>query len=386
MTSKRFSALRSTIAMGSLAVAIGTGPVQAQEITVGIVLAISGAGSAVGVPTRNATTFWPTELGGRQVKMIVQDDRSDPSVATSTARRLAMDDKVDVIVGGSLTPGSVAISAVANEVGVPHLTLSPTVLTEKNAAWSFNLPHSTNLMASAVFEHMMRNDVKTVGYIGFSDVWGDQWLGELKRHAETSGTKVTAEERFGRADTSVAGQVLRLISTRSDAILVGGTSSAAGLVHKTLIENGYKGRIYHTHGAVTRDFLRVAGRFGEGAIAPAGPSAVAEELPAAHPSKGPANDFVKRYESEFGAGTRTPFAAHLYDSGLVLGKAIPSALKKAQPGTPEFRVALKEALEQIRDLPASQGVINYRPNDHYGMDERARVLATVKQGKWTYMQ
>lgn len=366
--------------------ALAAAAVQAQDVTIGVVLAISGAGSAVGVPTRNAVALLPTEIGGRKLKLVVQDDRSDPAAATSIARRLVSEDKVDAIIGGSLTPGALAIAAVANEAEVPHMTLSPTVLTDKLAVWSFNLPPTTNLMASAVFEHMDKAKVKSVGYVGFSDVWGDQWLDELKKYATRTGVKITAEERFGRADTSVSGQVLRLISSKPDVILVGGTSSGAGLVHKTLVENGFKGTIYHTHGAVTRDFLRIAGKDGEGAIAPSGPSGVADELPATNISKTPGMAFVTGYESKYGAGTRTPFAAHLYDAGLVLQKAIPIALAKAQPGTKEFRVALKQAMETINELPASQGVLSYSATNHNGMDERARVLVVVKDGSWKYLQ
>jgi branched-chain amino acid transport system substrate-binding protein len=360
--------------------------VPAQDITIGIILATTGAGSAVGVPTRNALALWPTEIGGHKLKLIIQDDRSDPAAATSIARRMASEDKVDVIVGGSLTPSALAISSVANEAGVPQLALSPTVLTEKNAAWTFDLPPATRLMASAVFEHMTKTGVKSVGFIGYSDVWGDQWLGELKAHAATSGVKITAEERYGRADTSVTGQVLRIIAGKPDAVLVGGTSSGAGLVQKALVENGYQGTIYHTHGAVTRDFLRIAGKDAEGAIAPAGPSAVADELPADNPSKAPGMAFLKGYEEKYGAGTRTPFAAHAYDASLVLAKALPVALQKAQPGTQAFRLALKQALEGIKELPASQGVISYTPTDHYGMDQRARVLAIVQGGAWRYLR
>lgn len=378
--------LQALLAGAAIAWSATTAQAQTQDITVGVVLATSGAGSAVGVPSRNALALWPTEIGGRKLKLVIQDDRSDPAAGTSIARRLVSEDKVDVIVGGSLTPGSLAIAAVANEAEVPHLTLAPTVLNEKISTWSFNLPPTTNLMASAVFEHMGKAKVKSVGYIGFSDVWGDQWLGELKNHAAKGGVRITAEERFGRADTSVSGQTLRLISSKPDAILVGGTSSAAGLVQKTLVENGFKGTIYHTHGAATRDFTRVAGKDGEGAIAPASPSAVAEELPASKASKAPGLTFVTGYESKYGAGTRTPFGAHLYDGALVLQKAVPVALHKAQPGTKEFRVALKQAIEGIRDLPASQGVLSYSATSHNGMDERGRVLVVVKGGQWKYLQ
>jgi branched-chain amino acid transport system substrate-binding protein len=279
-----------------------------------------------------------------------------------------------------------SISAVANETEVPHFTLSPVVLTDKNGIWSFNLAQPTETMASALFEHMDKARVKSIGYIGFSDVWGDQWLGELKKYAAKSGVKITAEERFGRADTSVSGQVLRLMSTNPDVVLVGGSLSASGLVHKSLVESNYKGTIYHTHGAAVAPFLRIAGAAGEGAIAPAGPCTVAEELPGTNASKGIAMAFAKTYEAKYGAGTRTPFAAHMYDGAIVLQKAVPIALQKAKPGTKAFRAALKLAVESIRELPVTEGVYNYTAADHNGTDQRSRVLVVVKGGAWRFLQ
>jgi branched-chain amino acid transport system substrate-binding protein len=357
---------------------------QTQEINVGVILSTTGPGSAVGVPTRNALELWPSEIGGRKVKLTVEDDRSDPAAATSIARRMAVDDKVDVLVGSSLVPGCVAIAAVAQETETVQLTLAPIVLSEKTT-WSFNLPPLTSRMSSALFEDMTRNKVKTVGYIGFSDVWGDNWFSELKNYAAKSGVQIVAEERFGRGDTSVAGQALHILSAKPDVILVGATSSAAGLVQKTLVDLRYSGKIYHTHGATTKDFLRIAGSAGEGAIAPTGPTTVVEDLPDSHPSKAVAQKFVKAYEDKFGAGTRTPFAGHIFDASLVLEKAFPAALAKAQPGTKEFHAALKQAIEAIRDLAATQAILSYSPTDHNGTDDRARVLVTVKNGSWKFM-
>jgi branched-chain amino acid transport system substrate-binding protein len=361
-------------------------PALAQDITIGVLVSTTGPGSAVGVPTRNALALWPTEIAGRKLNVIVQDDRSDPAVATQIARRMAVDDKVDVLIGSSLTPANVSVSAVASETQTPHLTLAPIVTTVEKSPWSFNLPSLSSNMASAVFEHMTKNKIQSVGYIGFSDTWGDQWLDELKAYSAKSGVRITGEERYGRADTSVAGQALRLIASNPDAVLVGGTSSAAGLVQNQLRELNYKGPIYHTHGAVTKDFIRIAAKAGEGAISPSGLSAVAEDLEDSLPNKGPAMTFVKGYESKHGVGTRTPFAAQLYDAAIVLQHAVPVALAKAKPGTPEFKVALKQAIEGLKNVAGSQALFNYSPSDHNGTDARSRVLVVVKDGSWRYLR
>jgi len=355
------------------------------EVTVGVVLSMTGPGSAVGVPTRKVLEQVPKEIGGQPLKIIVHDDRSDPSAGTAIARRMAIDEKADVLIGSSLVPGNIAVAAVAKETETVHLTLAPTVLNVQENPWSFNLPPQTTLMASAVFDHMKNHGIKKVGYIGFSDSWGEQWLTELKKYASAGSIEIAGEERFSRGDSSVMGQVLKLLTQKPDAVLVGATSTAAGLVQKTLKEQKFSGPIYHTHGATTPDFVRIAGATGEGAIAPAGPSTVAEELPASNMTKAAGVQFVTAYEEKNGAHTRTPFSAHLNDGFLVLQAAIPTALKSADPGTKAFALALKEAIEDLKELPASQGVYNYSAADHDGLDERARVLVVVKDGAWRYL-
>jgi branched-chain amino acid transport system substrate-binding protein len=376
----RSSLLSIILTSGALAIAAGGSALA--EIVIAVPLSISGPGSSVGTPNRNATTLWPTEIGGEKLKVIVQDDRSDPTEASTVARRMIEEDKVDVIVGGSLVPVSLAINAVANEKKVPFLMLSPTPWQAGRDQWSFNLPQSVPLMASAVFDDMKKRGIRSVGFIGFSDSWGDQWLAALKGFAAKNEVKVVDEERYGRADTSVQGQTLKLLSSQPDAILVGATSTAAALPQLALREVGYAGLIYHTHGAVGAPFLKIAGDAADGALAPSGPALIAEDLPATSPIAKPAHDFITAYEGKFGAGTRTPFAAHSYDASIILGMAIPVALKTAKPGTPEFRAALRDAIEGLHDVAATQGVYTFSPTDHLGLDERARILVVVKDGKW----
>jgi branched-chain amino acid transport system substrate-binding protein len=356
------------------------------DITVGIILSVTGPGSAVGVPSRNAVSLWPTEINGEKLNILVQDDRSDPTAAASIARRFVSDDKVDILIGSSLTPANVAVSAVAAEMDTPHLTLAPTPLPVGRDKWSYNLPPSVPLMASALVEHMKKNNIKTVGYIGFSDVWGDQWLEALRAASGAAGLKIVAEERFGRADTSVSGQVLKIVAQKPDAVLIGATSSAAGLPQIALRDSNFKGPIYHTHGTAVRDFIRIAGKHATDAIAPAGPSSVAEQLPNDFPTKAAGLKFVQGYEAKYGADTRTPFAAHLFDGSEILRAAAVEALKVAKPGTREFRTELRNAIERLQNVAASQGVYNYSPTNHHGLDERARVLLTVKDGKWQLLQ
>jgi branched-chain amino acid transport system substrate-binding protein len=310
------------------------------------------------------------------------DDATDPTNAVKLARKLIVEDKVDLIIGSSSVPAATAITDVAAELKTPQLALSPVGGAASKNPWVFSIPQPVSVMMGAVAENMKANGVKTVAYIGFSDSWGDLVLSGLKAHAESAGIKIVADERYGRLDTSVAGQVLKVLASNADAVVVGGSGTPGALPQVTLMERGYKGRVYHNHGVINKDFLRVGGKSLEGAFAPTGPVMVAEQLPDNNPIKRVAMEFTKAYEGAYGAGTRNAFAAYSYDAYLLADSAVPLAMKKAKPGTPEFRQALRDALEVTKDLVGTHGVYSMSPTDHAGVDNRARVLVRVENGDW----
>ncbi len=364
----------------------GPAAAQTKEINVGITVSTTGPAAALGIPERNALEFVPKEIGGVPIKITVLDDGGDPATATTNARRFVTDTKADIIMGSSVTPPTIAVSNVANEAGVPHFALAPLPITPERAKWSVVMPQPVPIVGKALYDHMKKSNVKTVGYIGFSDSYGDLWFGDLKKQTEPMGIKIVAEERFARPDTSVAGQVLKLVAANPDAILIGASGTAAGLPQSALRERGYKGLIYQTHGAASMDFIRIAGKAAEGVIMVSGPVMDPEGQDDSALTKKPGLALNSAYEAKHGPSSRSQFAAHSYDAFELLKRVIPVALKSAQPGTPEFREAIRQALLSEKDLAASQGVYNFTETDRYGVDERSRILLTVKDGKYVQIK
>jgi branched-chain amino acid transport system substrate-binding protein len=279
------------------------------------------------------------------------------------------------------------VAQVAYEQKIPLLALSPVVLTFDKLDWTFVLPQRPGLMMSAVVEHMHMHGVKTVGYIGFSDPWGDFILNATENLGWSAGQiHIVRHERYARTDSNVSAQVGNLLAANPDAIVVGGTGGGGALPHVALVAHGYAKQIYHNHGTVNREFIKVGGKAVEGAIAPSGPLIVAEDLPEDNPIKPVALDFVQRYEQAFGEGSRNASSGYTYDAYLLLNAAIPVAMRKAKPGTPEFRPALRDALENVHNVIGRHGIYNMTPKDHSGLDERARVLVRVENGNWRLLK
>ena len=377
---KLVTALAAAFSFGVAATALA-------DINVGVTVSATGPAASLGIPEKNTFDLLPTTIGGEKINWIVLDDGSDTTKAVQNAKKLIGENKVDVLLGSTITPASLAMidTAVEGETPMISMAASARIVDPANpkTRWIFKTPQSDALMADAIAVSMKAAGVTTMGYIGFADAYGDGWLAEMKRSAQLAGIKVIAEEKYNRNDTSVTGQVLKLIAAKPDAVLIGAAGTPGATPQKELVARGYKGKIFQTHGVANPDFLRVVGKDGNGTLLPAGPMLVYEQLPDSNPVKKVAAGYITQYEKKF--GTRSTFGGHAYDAYLLLNSAIPEALKKAKPGTKEFRAALRDALEKA-NVVATHGVYVMTPHDHNGLDNRARMMVRIDDGKWVLVK
>ena len=378
MNKIRLLAAAAAASLGALAA-----PQAMADLTIGVSISLTGPTSALGIPTKNGIALWPTSIAGEKLNVIVLDDATDPTLAVKNTRRFITEDKVDVIVGSVATPVAAAMADVAAEGKTVQLMLSPVNLPEGRGGWSFRMPQSTAVMAIPIVEQWKKLGVKTYGFIGYADAYGEAWLKDITPLTEKAGIKQVAVERFARSDTAVTGQVLKITAANPDAVLVVASGSGAAMPHRALVERGYpKGKIYQTHGAATMDLVRVGGADVEGSFVSSGPAVVAEKLPDSNASKALGMQYKSEFEKAYGKGSANQFGAHAFDVVIVLQKAVPIALKKGKPGTPEFRAALKDAFETMGRTPVSQGVLNWTATDHFGYTPETGVLLKVVNGDW----
>jgi len=370
--------------------AAGIGGSAYADINVGVTLSATGPAASLGIPEKNTFELLPATIGGEKVNWIVLDDGSDTTKAVTNTKKLIAENKVDVIVGSTITPNSLAMVDVVAEAETPMISMaaSSRIVDPANpkTKWVFKTPQSDSLMADAIAISMKANGVKTMGYVGFADGYGDGWLAEIRRSAQTAGIKIVAEEKYNRTDSSVTGQVLKLVAANPDAILIAAAGTPGATPQKELVARGYKGKIYQTHGVANPDFLRVVGKDGNGTILPIGPMLVFEQLPDSNPIKKAAAEYITKYEGKYGKDSRSTFGGHAWDSYVLLARAVPEALKKAKPGTKEFRFALRDALENTKELVATHGVYTMTPNEHNGLDNRARTMIKIDNGKWVLLK
>jgi branched-chain amino acid transport system substrate-binding protein len=354
------------------------------QVKIGVITSATGPTSFVGVPQKNSVALLPKKVGDVSIEYIYLDDASDATQSVNNAKKL-LGDNIDVLIGPSGSPNAMGMIEFVAETKTPMLapvgTTAVVLPMDEKKRWVFKTTQNDDIIADALIDHMTKAGVKTLGFIGYNDPYGESWYKTIAPMLQKAGIALVSNERYNRLDTSVTGQVLRLKAAAPDAILVAGVAAAAALPQMQLRDAGYSGAIYQTHGAATDDFIRIGGKKVEGAIMAAGLLLVLDQIPDGIPSKRTALDYVSAYEKLYGSKPAT-FGANVYDAGLLLQRAIPEALARARPGTPEFRTALRDALEATKELVATQGIYTMTPNDHSGFDRRGRVLVTVKDGRW----
>ena len=372
---------RFVLAVACAVVAAGA----AGQIKIGLLVSATGPTTAIGIPQQNTGLLLPARVGDATVEYIQLDDGGDTTRAVQNAKKLLQEQNVDALIGPSTTPNALAILDLVADAKVPLMaTVGTSSVVEPMDAkrrWVFKTTQNDDLIATALVKHMAKAGVKTIGFIGFKDPYGENWYKVFTPIAEKAGIKVVATEYYQRSDPSVTGQALKLVGAKPDAVLVAGVGGPGVLPQITLRDQGYKGTIYQTHGVATDDFIRIGKEKVEGTVLAAGPMLVIDEIPDSNPVKKVAQNYIAAYEKQFGQKPAT-FGANTWDSGIILQRAIPVALKAGKPGTEAFRSALRDAIEAEREIVGCQGVFNMSPANHNGMDERARVLVTVKDGKF----
>lgn len=376
-------ALAAALALGAIA------PAAYADLKVGIDLSSTGPAAAIGITSKNAMLMWPPTIAGQKAEYIVRDDGSDPGAAVRNIRKLINEDQVDVIVGPNITPAALAALDPVAQSRTPMITLvgSASVIEPQQGTrvWAFKMAQTDAAMADVMTRYMAAHGVKTVGFIGFADSYGDSWLNEFTKNARERNIQIVATERFNRTDASVTGQILKLIAAKPDAVLIAGAGTPTVLPQRTLAERGYKGAIYQTHGIATPEFIKLGGKEVEGTLFPTQPVVVARTLPADQPAQKAALAFVDAYEAKYGPGTVTQFAGDAAGVYPRLQDAVARALKAAQPGTEAFRVALRSELEHAHEVIVPNGMVNTSATDHVGLDQRASVMGTIRGGKFVYL-
>ena len=373
-----------SLALSIVALSVLSTPARA-DIQIGVVLSLTGPGASLGIPENDTVKLWPTTMGGEKVVVTVLNDNSDPTAAAVAARKLITENKVDVLIGSSVTPPSIAMVEVAGENKIALLSLAGggaiVEPQEGNRKWAFKFSPTETFSTAVIVAHALKNGVRTVAVIGLANAYGDGFVKNFERIAAAKGLTIVASERYATTDTSVVGQVIKLLSAKPDAIYIAASGTPGALPQIELAQRGWKGPVYQTQGVANNDYLRVGGKALEGTFMTTAPVLVAEQLADGNPIKKPAMEYVTKFEGAYGPNTRTLFGATAWDVFFMLDRVV-GIIKGAKPGTPEYRAAIRDGMENLKDFVSAEGYYTMSDKDHNGVDARGQVLVKIENGRW----
>lgn len=378
-----FDRLFRVVALGAACLAAAAAHAQGEPIRIGAVLSVTGPVGFIGDPQQKTLELHVKRLNeqggvlGRKVALNVYDDQSDPNNANTFAKRLIESDKVDVLLGGTVTPSALAMVPYAERAGVPFVSTGGSLaLVDPVKKWVFKTPHSDRMVAERILQDMKERGITRIALLYETSGFGQSGRKEVVAAAKSFGITVAGEESYGPKDTDITPQFTRLRSLQdAQAMLIfcgAGTSPAMAI--RNYAQMGLKLPVYMPHAAVNQEFIKLGGPATEGVRMPTTGFVVPEALPASDPQKAPSLDYYRTYKEAYKADA-SPFGGNIADA---LAIAV-DAIKRA--GSTE-RAKVRDAIEATRGLVGLNGIFTMSPTDHNGLKVDSLRIIEVRNGRF----
>ena len=374
-------ALRAIVAGIGVFAALQFTPAGAAEpIRIGSFLSVSGQAAFLGDPEKKVLELYVGRINkaggvdGRQIELTVYDDDADAAKATSFVKRLIESDKVDIIIGGTVTATTMAAAPIVQRAGVPFISLAGAVeIIDPVQKWMFKTPHTDRMAAEKIMADLKAHHLTRLALLSDDSGFGKSGRKQTLIAAKASGVEIVADEVYGARDTDVTPQLTKIRGVQSaQALLVFGFGQGCAVATRNVRQLGINLPLYQSHGVASREFIRLAGDGAEGVRMPAAGLVVADELPASDPQKKVVTDFSNLYLKTFGTEPST-FAGHAYDALMITIDAIRRAKTTDH-------AALRDAIEATHGYVGTGGIVNMSATDHMGLSLSAFHMVEIRNG------
>jgi branched-chain amino acid transport system substrate-binding protein len=367
----------------ALAASFAVAPATAQQpIRIGSFLAVTGPASFLGDPELKTLQMLVEQVNagggvlGRKVELVHYDSAGDAEKARTFTKRLIEQDKVDVIVGGSTTGETMAAVPLAEQAGMPFVSLAgAVVIVEPVKKWVFKTPHTDRMACDKVFVDMKARGLTKAALISGSGGFDKSMRAQCQQVAGNHGVQIVADETYGAADTDMTAQLAKIKGSGAQAVLNAGFGQGPAIVTRNYRQVGLSQPLYQSHGVASKDYVKLSGDAAEGVRLPAAALLVADLLAAGDPQKPVVTAYRDAYQKRWGGEVST-FGGHAYDGAMLYLNAL-----KVAGDTDKARV--RDAIEATKGYVGTGGVVNMSPTDHMGLDLSAFRLLEVKGGTWS---
>lgn len=387
MTLKRIS-IFTTICLFCLGMMLSPAMAFKGTYKVGAVFSVTGRTSFLGDPEKKTAEMITEQINkagginGKKLELIVYDTEGDATKANLAVKKLFTKDKVNVVIGPSLSGTSMAVVPLAAKYKKPIVSCAASYKIvwddKKNKArkWVFKTPQTDTMAVEAIYTYLKKKNVSKIAIMSVTSGFGASGRGELIKLAPKYGMEIVADEKYGPKDTDMTAQLTKIKGVAPQVIVNWSVGPTQVVVLRNWKDLGMTGiPFYQSHGFGSKKNIELAAGAAEGVFCPLGSVNVAELLPADHPQKEVTMKYLKDYQAKYNEPLSS-FGGHAWDALHM----VVQALSKVGDDKAKIRDYLEN---EIKGFVGQHGVFNYSPDDHNGLTKEAFNMVVVKDGTWS---
>ena len=357
---------------------------------IGVVLSLSQAQAALGVPEQNALKLLEKKVNdeggieGHRVQFLIEDDESLPAKSKEKFAKLVNQEGVTAVIGTSFSGGTAAMTEDAEKNKIPLIGLSATTsLTHPVKKWTFRTPPTTQMVVERALGYVQKNlKLKKISVLYDSGLFGTEGYETVKATAGKYGLEVVAAESYGTNDPDMTAQLTKIKSTPAQALIVWGTGPAPSIIAKNMQQLAMTIPYIGSHGIANQTFINLAGDAANGVVFPAGRVLVPSSIPADSDWRKTVDEFAKSYKEAYKTEVNT-FAGHGWDAGLIMTEAMKAAIKANGDQEKLSASVIRDQIEKTKDLTGIAGTFTYSPSNHDGLKIDDLIMIKIENGAWT---
>jgi branched-chain amino acid transport system substrate-binding protein len=240
------------------------------EVTVGVLLPLSGPVAPIGRTCKRGLDFAAKEVNGEggikslkgaKVKLVYADTRGDPKIGMSEAERLILKDNASVILGSYQSSVTLTSTQVAERNKVPYLTLIAVAdpITERGFKYVFRINETTDLLSRDIIKFFAEmgkqtgKPVKTLGLLYENTDFGQSSAKNWKKYAAEYGFQIILDESYPHGTTDISPVIIKFKNANPDAVLNVSYVSDIILIVKAIAENKWAPKVFYASGGVENE-------------------------------------------------------------------------------------------------------------------------------------
>jgi len=212
-------------------------------VVLGAIVSATGPNSALGEQERNVLEMMETQVNaeggvlGRPLKIVIEDDKTDPKEAVTAANRLIDQEKAVALIAATGSASTLAVKEITAQKGLPQVAMAAANdITDKTPMeWIWRTPHKDALAVARALTYISETlQAKTIAVLHDENAFGSSGMAEIEKTAGNYGLEIVASESYKTDDTDLTAQLTKIRGANPEVLIVWGTNPGPALAAKNM--------------------------------------------------------------------------------------------------------------------------------------------------------